>query len=258
MTLRENVKQMIEDCTSNLSVKIKHYTRFNQPVRIIDDTFSEMIGAMMNNTFCGGSGGGGWDQCDGGEQKDVSHVQSKFCGKCGKKVVFHATECPHCQSTKFKASKNQKTFNKTNPRDGRAGINAKSHFKHFKGLKEYRLTLTEPMTDNPSCNQYRIRYWVISKDSKHLNAYAKAQLESNKSNHINFQPLKVDFYLSNPILKFDGVLTVNEGSTSMNFNYFNPENQVSEEIPAEFIDVDSQTVIESKNFNKERGEWVRN
>ena len=258
MTLRENVKQVIEGCTACLPAQIKFFTIYNQPVKVIDDTLSEVICAMVNNTICGGTGGGGWDNADGGEDKNTSHVQSKFCGNCGKKVVFFAVECPHCQSKKFKASKNQTTFEKTNPRDGRWGINTKSHFKHFEILKEYRFTFIEPLRDDPSCRQFRFRYWVIAKDSKHLNSYAQAQRDSDKSNHINFQPLKVDFYLSGPVLKFDGVLTVNEGSTSFDFDYFDMDNQTPEKIPAKFAGSNSQFVLESKNFNKDRGEWVRN
>ena len=59
-------------------------------------------------------------------------------------------------------------------------------------------------------------------------------------------------------MKFDGVLTVNEGSTSFDFDYFDMDNQTPEKIPAKFTGFDSQSVLESKNFNKDRGEWVRN
>jgi hypothetical protein len=60
------------------------------------------------------------------------------------------------------------------------------------------------------------------------------------------------------VLKFDGVLTVNEGSTSFDFDYFDMDNQTPEKIPAKFAGSNSQFVLESKNFNKDRGEWVRN
>ena len=251
------VKQVIEGCTAGLPAQIKYYTQFNQSVKIIDDTLSEVISAAINNTICGGTGGSGWDNEDGGECKNSSHVQSKFC-TCGKKVSFFATECPHCGGTHFKAFKDQKNFNRTNPRDGRWGIGAKSHFKWYSQLNEYRLTLVEPLTDDPSCREFRIRYWVINKDSAHLNAYAKAQLDSDKSNHINFQPLKVDFYLSEPIKKFDGILTVHDNRTEFNYTYFDLDNQTPEEIPEKFSGFNTKNVLESKNFNKERGEVGRN
>ena len=251
------VKQVIEGCTAGLPAQIKYYTQFNQSVKIIDDTLSEVISAAINNTICGGTGGSGWDNEDGGECKNSSHVQSKFC-TCGKKVSFFATECPHCGGTHFKAIKDQKNFNRTNPRDGRWGIGAKSHFKWYNQLNEYRLSLVEPLTDDPSCRQFRFRYWVISKDSKHLNDYAQAQLDSDKSNHINFQPLKVDFYFSKPVLKFDGILTVKDDKTEFNFDYFDLDNQTPEVIPTKYDGLTSEIVLESKNFNKERGEWVRN
>ena len=252
------VKQVIEGCTAGLPAQIKYYTQFNQSVKIIDDTLSEVIIAALNKTWCGGTGGGGWDTVDNREGKNSSHVQSKYCAECGKKVVFFASECPHCQGKQFKANLSQKTCKKVNRRDGRWGINAKSHFKYYDELNEYCLTLVEPLTDDPSCRQFRIRYWVINKDSAHLNAYAKAQLDSDKSNHINFQPLKVDFYLSEPIKKFDGILTVHDNRTEFNYTYFDIDNKVPEEIPAKFSGFNSESVLESKNFNKERGEWVRN
>ena len=83
------VKQVIEGCTAGLPAQIKYYTQFNQCVKIIDDTLSEVISAAMNDTICGGTGGSGWDNEDGGESKNSSHVQSKFC-TCGKKVSFLA------------------------------------------------------------------------------------------------------------------------------------------------------------------------
>ena len=251
------VKQVIEGCTAGLPAQIKYYTQFNQSVKIIDDTLSEVISAAINNTICGGTGGSGWDNEDGGECKNSSHVQSKFC-TCGKKVSFFATECPHCGGTHFKAFKDQKNFNRTNPRDGRWGIGAKSHFKWYSQLNEYRLTLVEPLTDDPSCRQFRFRYWVVSKDSEHLNDYAQEQLDSDKSNHINFQPLKVDFYFSKPVLKFDGILTVKDDKTEFDFNYFDLDNQTPESIPTKYAGLTSKMVLESKNFNKDRGEWVRN
>lgn len=242
------VKQLIEDCTSHLPKALRWYTDVNQPIKLIDDTLSEVIHAYCHNTRCGGSGGGGWDHVDSGEDKNSSHVQSYVCPDCGKKVVFFATECPSC------GSKNRGKI----PHDGRWGISASSHFKWYDELKEYRLQLIEPLTDDASCRQFRLRYWVLPKDSEHLNLYAKAQLESPKSNHINFQPLKVDFYLSNPILKYDGVLTIHENHTEFQFNFFDLNNQTPEEIPAEYAGANSQSVVESKTLGKERGEWVRN
>ena len=251
------VKQVIEGCTAGLPAQIKYYTQFNQCVKIIDDVLSEVICAAMNDTICGGTGGSGWDNEDGGEGKNSSHVQSKFC-TCGKKVSFFSEKCPHCGGTHFKANKDQKNFDRTNRRDGRWGISAKSHFKWLGQLNEYRLTLVEPLTDDPSCREFRIRYWVIDKNSEHLNAYAQAQLDSDKSNHINFQPLKIDFYLSKPIKKFDGILTVHADRTEFNYTYFDLDNQTPEPIPTEYAGLTSQTVLESKKFNKERGEVGRN
>ena len=252
------VKQVIESCTAALPAQIKYYTQFNQPVSIIDDKLCEVISAILHETLCGGSAGGGWDTVDGGEDKGSSHVQSKFCFHCGKKVSFFAKECPHCSSTEFKASKTQKTTRKTNPRDGRWGISAKAHFKFKDDLKEYRLYLVEPLFDDPSCREFRFTCWVIDKNSPHLEAYAKAQLESDKSNHINFQPYSADFYLSEPVMKFSGILTVHDDRTEFKFDFFDLFNTIPVSIPDKFSGIISEQLIRNKNFGKERGEWVRN
>lgn len=242
------IKNLIEDCTSHLPKALKWFTNVNQPIKIIDDTLSEVIHAYFHKTTCGGSAGAGWDHADNGEEKNTSHIQSYKCPGCGKKVVFFAEECPYCGCTERGKI----------PHDGRWGISATTHFKYYKELKEYRLHFIEPITEEASCRQFRIRYWTLNKDSMHLNLYAKAQLKSKKSDHINFQPLKVDFWLSRPILKYDGVLTLHDDKTSVTFNYFDPHNQTQEEIPEEFRGLLSEDVIKSKKFGKERGECVRN
>jgi ribosomal protein L40E len=256
--MQEFVKQVIEGCTAGLPAQIKYYTQFNQPVKIIDDTFAEVITAIVNNTLCGGSGGGGWDHTDNGEVKNSSYVQGKFCADCGKKAPFHATECLHCGCESFKAKSKQKNTKVTNPRDGRWGPNAKSHFKYKNELKEYRFTHVDPLTDDPSCRQFRYRYFVIDKNSEHFNAYAQAQLDSELSNHMNFQPFSADFYLSLPVEKFSGVLTVHENHTEFNFEFFDLNNTTPLEIPSEFSNLTSEEVISRKPFGKNRGEWVRN
>lgn len=256
--LQSSIKDLIEKSTSNLSKLIELYTLYNQPVKIIDDTLSEIIGATMNDVLCCGTGGSGWDNSDGGECKNSSHVQSKFCAGCGEKVTFFAVNCPCCKvSTEFKASLSQKNTTKTNPRDGRWGINAKSHIEYKDQLKEYRLTLLEPTEDKPTCRSFRFRYWVIGTDSEHLNRYATAQLESQKSNHINFQPLKADFYLSKPVLKFDGTLNVLEDRTEFTFQEWKPENTIPEPIPEEYQGKDSLESIQSKKLEKNRGKTGR-
>ena len=148
------VKQVIEGCTAGLPAQIKYYTQFNQPVKVIDDTLAEVITAIVNNTLCGGTGGGGWDHTDNGEVKNTSYVQSKFCADCGKKVSFFAAQCPHCKCESFKAKAKQKGTKVTNPRDGRWGPNAKSHFQYLDELKEYRLTIVEPLTDDHTCRRH--------------------------------------------------------------------------------------------------------
>ena len=50
----------------------------------------------------------------------------------------------------------------------------------------------------------------------------------------------------------------NAKDTSFDFDYFNLENTTPERIPARFSGKNSKDVLESKNFNKERGEVGRN
>jgi len=258
--IKQRIKQLIEGCTAGLSAQIEWFTQYNQPVKIIDDALSEVITAATNDTLCGGTGGGGWDHKDNAEVKGTSHVQSRFCANCGKKVSFFATECPHCGCESFKANAKQKGTKVTNPRDGRWGISAMSHFKYKPELKEYRLTIVEPLTDDPSCREFRYTYFVVDKDSVHLNNYAKAQLESPKSDNINFQPYGVDFYLSLPVMKFTGVLTVYKDYTKFEFEFFDLNNTTPLDIPDRFVNITSKEVIAKKKrrLGKKRGEWRRN
>ena len=60
---------MIEDCTKGLPGQILWYTEYNQPHSIIDQTLSEVMHAAINQTLCGGTGGGGWDHVDNGRKQ---------------------------------------------------------------------------------------------------------------------------------------------------------------------------------------------
>ena len=257
LVTKEEFKKFIEKHTIGYALNLEDYIKYNQHVPIISSELSEMIGAYLNNTLCCGTGVSGWDNLDGGECKHSEHIQSKFCGNCENKVIFFRNKCNYCDSEMFKANKGQKTFKKTNPRDGRWGIDAGSHIKNLQQLKEYRLSLLEPIKDVPDCREFRYRYWVMDKNSEHLNNYAKAQKESNKSDHINFQPLKEDFYLSKPIKKIDGKLIIHKDRVEFITNNFDLTNTVSEEIPEKFKNSSSESKIESKKFGKERGETGR-
>lgn len=250
------VKQLIETLTEGLNNKIETYTKYNQPINILSDSDVEVLHACLHDTYCGGSGGSGWDTVDNGESKSSSHIQSKFCSNCHTKLSFFVVSCYNCGNKNFKASKVQKSTEKTNPRDARWGISSTAHIKHFEGLKEYRLLLQEPETDNPGCRKFRLRYWTIDKNSEHLNGLAEAQ-NSQKSKGINFQPLKKDFYLSGPVLKFDGWLTVDADSTIMEFDVFDLSNTTPETIPGKYKGLSSKEIIENKKYGKARGLTTR-
>ena len=57
--LKEILTKVIEDCTKGLPGQIFWYTEYNQPHSIIDQTLSEVMHAAINQTLCGGTGGGG-------------------------------------------------------------------------------------------------------------------------------------------------------------------------------------------------------
>lgn len=243
------IKDLIETLTANLPGAIEASAKYNQSIEIISSPFSEMISAACYDTKCAGTGGGGWDHLDHGEDKCTSRVQSRKCESCGKKVSFFVTSCPHCDSTSLSEI----------PKDSRWGINSKSHFEYQDKLKEYRLLLIEPMQDDPSCRAFRLRHWVIDPKSKHLTEYARAQCEkSSKSNHINFQPLKQDFYLSAPVLRFDAILDATGQKTQLKWNFFDLENNTPEEIPDKYKGKTTKQILASKKFGKERGQWNRN
>lgn len=242
------LKSLIEDCTSHLPRMIPIYTKLNQPVKIIPDDLSEVIHAKLHGTICTGTGGSGWDTKDNGESKCSSHVQSKNCNHCKTKNVFFADSCINCGSTNFEK----------NRRDGRWIISASSHFKYYDEILEYRLMLVEPVNYEPSCREFRIRNWIINKDSVHLNNYAKAQLESKKSNGMNFQPLKKDFYMARPKLVFDLTLSVLDDRTEVTFHKFNLGCEETVQIPEHFRGLTSESIIAKKNFGKERGNIRRN
>ena len=114
MIIQNYVKQVIEGY-AGLPSQIKYYTKFNQPVKIIDDTLTEVIGAVVNNTLCGGgTGGGGWDAVDGGERRTLPMFNLSSM-ECGKKVSFFAEHCSHCESTSFKIQ-SVKNVKHTNPK----------------------------------------------------------------------------------------------------------------------------------------------
>ena len=108
------------------------------------------------------------------------------------------------------------------------------------------------MKDIPTCRVFRYRYWTLAKNSGHLNNFAKGQNEQ-KSKQMNFQPLKVDFYLSNPRKKIDGKLIIHSDRTEFIIDTFNLDNEEPDEIPDKFKNITSESVIESKTFGKERG-----
>ena len=243
--LAKQVKNMIEGYTIGLPFKIAAAAFTNQAVDILNDNDAEALLSVAHKTFCCGSGGSGWDHADHGEVKNTSFVQSWKC-RCEKKVSFFKNECPFCGS-KIRGK---------SPKDARWGINADTHFRYYKELSDYRLQLIEPMEHNAKCREFRFRHWVILKDSKHLNNYAKKQCSST-SKGINFQPLKADFYLSDPILKYDGTLKVGENKTEFDFTFFDMNNKSPVIRPAEYSGIISEQFIGSKNMGKDRGVTTR-
>ena len=103
--LRNLFIEKIETHTLSYAKCLKDYIICNQQSPIISSEFSEMIGALINNTSCCGTGGSGWDNQDGGECKHCDHIQPKFCAECGMKNIFFRETCNHCNSKSFKQIK---------------------------------------------------------------------------------------------------------------------------------------------------------
>jgi hypothetical protein len=141
------LKDLIEWKTSDLERSIFYHKKYNQPLNIFDDGFTEMLHACMYDTTCTGTGGSGWDTLDKGESKNSNRVQSHNCKKCDSKMSFFIDICLNCGSREFKKY----------PKDSRWGIDASAHLKYLDDIKEYRLCLIEPLEWLPSCRLFRIR-----------------------------------------------------------------------------------------------------
>lgn len=239
MTSRDAVLRILNHEISGLKESIELSCLYNQPLDIISAQGAEMLHAAMYGTRCTGSGGSGWDTADKGESKFSSRVQSRKCKKCGSKVLFFLDQCVECGSIELHDY----------PRDSRFGISAKSHIEYIEKLKGYRLALLEPKTFAPDCREFVLRSWFIETKDEWLTTYAQCQLESPKSNHINFMPLSKDFYRSSPCLHLQATLTT-EGAT---IEYFDPTNRVPETVPAEYSTGTIAEHFGAKKFGKERG-----
>ena len=246
-TIKQHVKDAIESITRNLGEKINLFTKYNKPVNIIDDKDCEVICAIAHNTMCTGTAGSGWDNDDGGECKHALHAQARKCERCERKSTFFLEKCPNCPIDTLSP----------NPRDSRWSISTTAHLKHINDLKEYRLMLTEPIDDAHTCRQFHMRLWTVAKDSEHLTKYIEGQEKYGRKKSINFQPLKEDFYVSKPVLKFSGILTVSDTRTEFTYESFNMGNTEAERIPEEFRGKTSDEMISGKNFGKPRGEVKR-
>tara|TARA_B100001094_G_scaffold299819_1_gene324809 strand:- start:1297 stop:2052 length:756 start_codon:yes stop_codon:yes gene_type:complete len=217
---------------------------YNSPWNPFDDGFTEKLHACMYNTKCSGSAGLGWDTIDKGESKYSSRVQSRKCNSCGAKVMFFLDTCPECSSTDLKQY----------PKDSRWNISSKAHIDYYDRLKGYRLTLLEPKEFTPNCEEFRLRSWFVETKNEYLTKYAYAQLNSSKSNGINFMPLGRDFYYSSPCLHLDVNITY-DGAEIV---YFNIENDIPEKIPSKFLTNKSiNDIINNKTFGKDRGKIAR-
>ena len=237
------VKELLEWQLGDIEKSISYHVKYNQPWEPFGGSFTEMLHAVMYDTRCTGSGGSGWDTADNGESKYSSRVQSRKCTYCGSKVMFFMDSCVECNS-----------YNLGNyPKDSRFGIAGKSHLEYFEDLKGYRVTLLEPETYDPSCRTFRLRSWFIETKNEYLTEYAVRQVNSKKSNGINFMPLGQDFYRCSPCLHLDATITTN----GVNIEYFDVNNTVPERGPEKFYVKSMEEIMDRKTFGKERGDVSR-
>ena len=116
------------------------------------------------------------------------------------------------------------------------------------------LASLEPKEFKPNCKEFRLRSWFVKTKNEYLTKYANAQLNSPKSNGINFMPLGRDFYYSSPCLHLDVNITYN----GTEIIYFNIENNIPEKMPSKFLTNESiDDIMNNKTFGKDRGTIVR-
>jgi hypothetical protein len=241
----KKVKSLIEFTFRDLQEGIEYHKACNQPYDPFGDSRTEMLHSVMYDSRCSGTAGLGWDTVDKGESKFSNRLQSRKCNDCGAKAMFFLDECPDpdCRSTDFRKY----------PKDSRFGISSKAHYTYFDKLKGYRLTLLEPECYDPSCRTFLLRSWFIETKNEYLTAYAKAQYESQKSNHINFMPLGRDFYRSSPCLH----LRARISPVGVEIEYFDTENTTPEPVSEKHSKGTTQEIMEGKSFGKNRGKISR-
>jgi len=238
-----NVKELLEYQFGDIEKGLHFHMIYNQPFDPLGDSFTEMLHAAMYDTRCTGSAGSGWDTLDLGESKYSNRLQSRKCNSCGAKVMFFLDVCADCGSSDLHKY----------PKDSRWGVASKSHLEYIDKLKGYRVTLLEPETFDPNCRVFLLRSWFIEAKDEYLTAYAVAQYESEKSNHINFMPLGQDFYRSSPCLHLKATITM-DGVT---IDYFDTNNTTPEIVPEKYNKKSIEEIMEKKNFGKERGDTSR-
>lgn len=255
----QELKELLEYQFSNLEQGINIHKKYNQPYNPVGDSFTEIIHACMYDTMCVGSAGQGWDTLDRGESKESNHLQSRKCNSCKewdgrvdkngnkiwkhKKVMFFNDKCPYCGSsdlTKY-------------PRDGRWGIASKEHIHYNDSLSGYRLVLLEPETYSPDCRTFILRSWFIDAKDEYLTEYATRQYNSPKSDLINFQPLKQDFYRSSPCLHLEAVIS----PAGVDIKYFNINNDKVDIGPDKYYQLSMEEIMDKKAFGKLRGQTAR-
>ena len=234
-----DVKELLEYRLGNISKDIELHKKYNASFDPLGDSFTEMLHAAMYGTRCTGSAGSGWDTLDKGESKFSNRLQSRKCKSCDSKVMFFLNECADCGSSNLSKY----------PKDSRWGISSKSHLEYIEKLNGYRITLLEPESFDPDCRKFILRSWVIDAKNEYLTAYATYQYNSEKSNHINFTPLKQDFFRSSPCLHLKATITVDD----VIIDYFDLTNTTPEIVPEKFNIKSMEEIMEGKTFGKERG-----
>ena len=237
-----NTKEFLEDTFSNFEKELHWKKKTNQHFDPLGDAETESLHALMYDTLCAGSGGMGWDTIDTGESKFTNRAQPRKCNSCGQKNMFFLENCVKCGSDDLKTIK-----------DSRWGISAKSHLDYLDEMIGYRLTILEPTEYEPSCRSFTLKSYFIPTKDEYLTEYATRQLNSPKSNGINFLPYNQDFYRSSPRLHLEATIDTN----GVDITYFNPENDVVERGPERFYEKSMEEIMDKKTFGKNRGVVTR-
>jgi len=175
------VDRIIKNFLSEVSMCVE----FNQPFSAATQMFTERVMSSIFGFTLDPKKGYAFDTSSNDELKSCNYLQPKKCSSCGESNNFFSVTCNACGHDKFGSVKG----------DSRWNIDSDSHFKHFNDLNKYLLTLVDYVD-----GKILMKAWIVKKENPHFNRILRNQLDSAKSDGLNFLPYSHDFFMSDPTL----------------------------------------------------------